>query len=165
MRFPLDRVQTILDRYATLGKELHITEFTPASAGQRITESHVAGVWDKAAQADYAVKFYRVCFAHPRVRAITWWDLSDQHSWLKGEGMLRADMTPKPVYNQLRRLIQEEWMTRLAGTTDAIGQLSFRGFRGTYRITAEVGGKTVNQSFTLTKGKTQELRLALPSAG
>ena len=37
MRFPLDRVQEILDQYATLGKDLHITEFTPASAGQKIT--------------------------------------------------------------------------------------------------------------------------------
>ena len=36
MRFPLDRVQEILDQYASLGKELHITEFTPTSSGQKI---------------------------------------------------------------------------------------------------------------------------------
>ena len=65
MRFPLDRVQKVLDQYATLGKELHITEFEPAASGQKITGSHRQGVWDEAAQADYAVKFYRVCFAHP----------------------------------------------------------------------------------------------------
>jgi endo-1,4-beta-xylanase len=164
MRFPLRQVQTILDRYATLGKELHITEFTPCSGGDPITESHVEGVWDEAAQADYAVKFYRVCFAHPALRAITWWDLSDRNSWLKGGGMLRADMTPKPVYDQLWRLIHDEWTTRLAGTTDASGQLAFRGFHGGYRITAEARGRAVTQPFTLTKGKAQELRLALPSA-
>ncbi len=62
MRFPLDRVRTILDRYATLGKELHITEFTPASSGEPITGSHLKGPWDEAAQADYADKFFRVCF-------------------------------------------------------------------------------------------------------
>ena len=84
MRFPLDRVQEILDQYASLGKELHITEFTPTSSGQKITGSHREGVWDEAAQADYAVKFYRVCFAHPSMRAITWWDLCDQGSWLPG---------------------------------------------------------------------------------
>ncbi len=163
-RFPLGQVQTILDRYATLGKELHITEFTPASGGDRITESHLAGVWDEAAQADYAVKFYRVCFAHPALRALTWWDLSDRNSWRKGGGMLRADMTPKPVYEQLKHLIHDEWTTRLTGTTDASGRLAFRGFQGTYRITAEAGGRTVTQPFTLTKGKAQELRLALPPA-
>ena len=112
MRFPLDRVQEILDQYATLGKGLHITEFTPASSGQKITGSHRDGVWDEAAQADYAVKFYRVCFAHPAMRAITWWDLCDQGSWLPGGGMLRADMSPKPVYEQLQRLIHDEWKTR-----------------------------------------------------
>ena len=127
MRFPLRQVQTILDRYATLGKELHITEFTPASGGDPITESHLEGVWDEAAQADYAVKFYRVCFAHPALRAITWWDLSDRNSWLKGGGMLRADMTPKPVYDQLWRLIHDEWTTRLAGTTDRLGPTRLPG--------------------------------------
>jgi len=42
VRFPLERVQEILDQYATLGKELHVTEFTPASSGQKITGSHRA---------------------------------------------------------------------------------------------------------------------------
>ena len=46
--------------------------------------------------------------------------------------MLRADMTPKPVYEQIKRLIHDEWTTRLAGTTDASGQLAFRGFHGGY---------------------------------
>ncbi len=75
MRFPLRQVQTILDCYATLGKELHITEFTPASGGDPITESHVEGVWDEAAQADYAVKFYRVTVARTRANGVivTWY--------------------------------------------------------------------------------------------
>ncbi|MBM3290613.1 MAG: hypothetical protein FJY92_10720, partial [Candidatus Hydrogenedentes bacterium] len=75
MRFPLARVKAVLDRYAALGKTLHITEFTPTSAGARITGSHVKGVWDEQAQAEYAEQFYTVCFAHPAVAAITWWDL------------------------------------------------------------------------------------------
>jgi GH35 family endo-1,4-beta-xylanase len=161
MRFPLDRVQTILDRYAALGKKLHITEFTPTSGGKPIAGSHRKGVWDEAAQADYAVKFYRVCFAQPAMRAITWWDLSDQHSWLEGGGMLRSDMTPKPVYEQLKRLIHEEWTTRLEGTTDSSGRFAFRGFRGTYRIVATAGGQQKTQDFSLVKANDQELRILL----
>ncbi len=74
-RFPLRQVQTILDRYATLGKELRIPEFTPASGGDPITESHVEGVCDEAAQADYAVKFYRVTVARTRSNGVivTWY--------------------------------------------------------------------------------------------
>ena len=152
MRFPLDRVQKILDQYATLGKELHITEFKPAASGQKITGSHRQGVWDEAAQADYAVKFYRVCFAHPAMRAITWWDLCDQGSLLPGGGMLREDMSPKPVYEQLKRLIHEEWKTRASGTTDAEGRFAFRGFLGTYRIVVAIPGKTIEKQFHLERG-------------
>jgi GH35 family endo-1,4-beta-xylanase len=163
MRFPLDHVQAVLDRYAALGKELHITEFTPASGGDKITGSHLAGVWDEAAQADYAVKFYRVCFAHPSVRAITWWDLSDQNSWRPGGGMLRKDMTPKPVYEQLHRLIHEEWQTSLSGVADAAGRYAFRGFLGAYRVAVELGGAKANQQFQLGRNSAQEIRVVLQS--
>jgi len=161
MRFHLDRVQKILDRYAALGKELHITEYTPASSGDKITGSHLSGVWDEAAQADYAVKFYRVCFAHPAMRGITWWDLSDRGSWLKGGGMLRADMSPKPVYEKLKELIHGEWKTTLCGVTGEDGRYSFRGFRGVYRVKIESEGKTVEQHFSLTKGSLGEIVIAL----
>jgi endo-1,4-beta-xylanase len=162
MRFPLDRVRQILDQYAALGKELHITEFTPTSGGKPITGSHREGVWDEAAQADYAVKFYRVCFAHPAVRAITWWDLCDDGSWLEGGGMLRADMSPKPVYTDLERLIHTEWKTRTTGKTDAAGRFAFRGFHGTYRIVAEGQGSSVTKDFHLNKRGQNELTITLP---
>ncbi len=147
MRFPLDRVQTILDRYATLGKELHITEFTPASNGEEITGSHITGTWDEAAQADYAAKFYTVCFAHPAVVAITWWDLCDRGSWLKGGGLLREDLSPKPAYEALMDRIHRQWTTKVEAVTDADGIFSFRGFRGAYSVKVGRGGKTVEQSF------------------
>jgi GH35 family endo-1,4-beta-xylanase len=163
MRFPLDRVQKVLDHYDTLGEELHITEFTPTSGGGEITGSHRTGVWDEAAQADYAVKFYRVCFAHPSVRAITWWDLSDQNSWLPGGGMLRKDMSPKPVYDQLHRLIHEEWQTSVAGATDSDGRYSFRGFRGAYRVDVEAGGVTASRQFQLNRQSAPEFTVVLDS--
>jgi endo-1,4-beta-xylanase len=161
MRFPLDRVQEILDHYASLGKELHITEFTPASGAEKITGSHRQGVWDEAAQADYAEKFYRVAFAHPAVRAITWWDLCDQGSWLPGGGMLRKDMSPKPVYDRLKRLIHEEWKTKVAGTTDASGQFAFRGFCGGYRVVIETSGGPVEKTLHLKRGNAQEFTITL----
>jgi endo-1,4-beta-xylanase len=164
MRFPLDRVQEILDHYASLGKELHITEYTPTSAGQRITGSHRQGVWDEAAQADYAVKFYGVAFAHPAVRAVTWWDLCDQGSWLPGGGMLRKDMSPKPVYDQLKHLIHDEWKTRDSGATDDSGRFAFRGFFGSYRIVIEAPGGSAEKVLRLKRGEVQELNVTLAAA-
>jgi len=162
MRFPLERVQETLDHYATLGKELHITEFTPCSGGLEITGSHVTGKWDEAAQSDYAVKFYRVCFAHPALRAITWWDLCDNGAWLKGGGMLRADLTPKPVYAALKKLIHEEWTTRAEGQTDATGTFAFRGFHGLYHVQAKGAGGGAVASMLLAKGEANEFKVAVP---
>jgi hypothetical protein len=123
---------------------------------------HRQGVWDEAAQADYAVKFYRVCFAHPAVRAITWWDLGDQGSLIPGGGMLRRDLSPKPVYEQLKRLIHEEWKTKASGTTDGEGRLSLRGFWGTYKVIVAIPGKTIEEQFHLAIGKANEFTISLP---
>ncbi|MHB8902545.1 MAG: endo-1,4-beta-xylanase [Thermoguttaceae bacterium] len=162
MRFPLDRVQKVLDQYATLGNELHITEYEPAASGQKITGSHRQGTWDEAAQAEYAVKFYRVCFAHTAVRAITWWDLGDQGSFIPGGGMLREDLSPKPVYEQLKRLIHEEWKTSESGATDGEGRFGFRGFLGTYKVVVAIAGKTIEKQFHLEKGKANEMTVSVP---
>lgn len=145
-RFPLDGVRETLDRYAALGKDLHITEFTPASSGKPIAGSHVAGTWDPAAQADYAVRFYRVCFAHPAVVAITWWGLLDSE-WPQNGGLLTADLQPKPAYEALRGLIHGTWHTRVDGRTDDEGRLRFRGFFGDYRVA--VDGRALEGTFRL----------------
>ncbi|MEE8452954.1 MAG: endo-1,4-beta-xylanase [Thermoguttaceae bacterium] len=161
MRFPLDRVWRILDRYATFGKELHITEFTPASSGAPIAGSHRTGPWDEAAQADYATKFYEVCFAHPAVMGLTWWDLCDNGSWLEGGGMLRADLSPKPVYNELKRLIHDEWKTRASGKTDAKGNFAFRGFHGTYRVRVKMQGRDVEGELHVGRDATNSVTVTL----
>jgi len=148
-RFPLEQVQRVLDHYATLGKPLHITEFTPASGGQPITGSHRQGIWNETAQAEYAERFYRVVFGHPATVAITWWDLSDQGAWLKGGGLLRNDLSPKTAYDMLWRLIQREWKTKAEGRTDGTGAMAFRGILGQYRVHVEFGGRKVDAAFHL----------------
>ena len=158
MRFPLQNVVTVLDQYAALGKGLHITEFTPRSSGDPITGSHLTGPWDEKAQAEYAEEFYRVCFAHPAVVAITWWDLCDQGSWLTGGGMLRKDLSPKPVYTALHKLIHQEWTTRVSGQADANGSLRFRGFFGRYSVSVTQEGKAATGKFLLDRKAGDETR-------
>ena len=151
MRFPLGRCREILDHYATLGKELHITEFTPTTSGAKITGSHVDGVWDQTAQAEYAEKFFRICFAHKDVVALTWWDLCERGAWLKGGGLLHKDLSPKKVYTTLKKLLHEEWSTNRAGKSDPAGKFAFRGFHGTYAVTVSAGNKTTKTEFHLGK--------------
>lgn len=163
LRFPLSSVQRILNDYGRLGKDLYITEFTPESSGQPMIKALVpGGVWDEQTQADYAVRFYTVCFANPAVKGITWWDLCDQGSWRKNGGLLRDDLSPKPAYLALTQLIHKKWTTREQGQTDQAGNYSFRGFRGTYAITVEWKGKKTRQEFVLSTAGSKNMQLVLP---
>ena len=89
----------------------------------------------EAWQAEKIESHYRLLFSHPAVEAITYWDLWDGGSFLYSpHGFLRRDLSPKPSYEVLRRLIKDEWWTRLKGTTNEAGELRFRGFRGRYHV-------------------------------
>jgi GH35 family endo-1,4-beta-xylanase len=165
MRFALENVREILDHYATLDKALYITEFTPTSGGQPIAGSHVTGKWDEKAQQEWAVKFYRVCFAQAAVKGITWWDLCEEGSWQPGGGLLRKDLSSKPVYDALKKLIHEEWHTHVQGHTDADGKFAFRGFHGRYEVTVATDDKSAKARFDLSEdqnGKTTTCAMSLP---
>ena len=154
-----------LNQYGQLGKDLYITEFTPGSNGQPFVSQiglPTGKIWDEQTQADYAVSFYTMCFANPAVKGITWWDLCDRVSWRKNGGLLRPDLTPKPVYIALTKLIHEKWSTREQGQTAAAGTFNFRGFRGTYAIIVESNGKSVRQDFTLAQKAPNAVQITLP---
>lgn len=160
--FPLETVMAHLDRYAQLGKDIHLTEFMPCSNGQPVLGAPWrAGVWDEATQAEYAEDFYRTCFSHPAVKAITWWDFGDTGAWLADGGMLREDLTPKPVYDALYRLIHEEWRTGLEGLTYNDGKYYFTGFHGRYQVVVTYDDKQVEAEFHLAEdgGNVLEVRL------
>jgi endo-1,4-beta-xylanase len=131
---PVELYET-LDQYTALDLPIHITEFIPQSSGKEITGGWRTGRWTEAAQAEFAMQFYTLAFGHPSVASITWWGLSDASIWLDGGGLLDREYRPKPVYERLRALIREEWMTRnLTISTDDEGVARFRGFFGKYEV-------------------------------
>lgn len=119
------RVWDACEQYAKIGKPLHFTETTILSREGAEQE-----------QAKQVEEFYRVLFSHPSVEAITWWDFSDYKAWKNvSAGLVRKDMTPKPAYDVLLRLIKKDWWTREIKTaTDAQGKVTFRGFLGDYQL-------------------------------
>jgi endo-1,4-beta-xylanase len=148
MRFPMAVIQEELDHYATLGKDLSVTELTPPSSGPMLGLT-AGGEWDEPSQADYATKLYRTLFAHPAMVAITWWDLTDAGSWRPGAGLLHKDLSPKRVYTALRKLIHEDWHTQAGGQTGDDGRFDLRGFYGQYTVKVTSGGQTVQTIFHL----------------
>ena len=123
------------DIIAKLGYPLHLTEFIPQSGGKEITGGWREGTWTLETQAEFAEQFYRLSFGHPSIVSINWWGLSDKNIWQTGGGLIDENYKPKPVYNRLKKLIHEEWKTKLSTTTNNEGTLNFRGFFGKYNIT------------------------------
>lgn len=136
---PATEVWATLEAYTKLGKPIHITEFTPTSSLTPITNSWKKGIWTEENQAEYATRFYKLCFSHPAVEGLIWWDLSDAASWLQNGGLLREDMTPKPVYTALDQLINNEWRTVGDQLSNASGWIQFQGFYGRYNLSIQNG--------------------------
>ncbi|MBE5752632.1 MAG: hypothetical protein E7343_01015 [Clostridiales bacterium] len=130
----------ILDRYSEFGKPLEITEITiPAYNDKEENEE---------AQADVIEKLYSLWFSHPSVEKIIYWNLVDGYAFVDpndtsgGEnyykgGLFRYDMSEKPAFKRLRKLIKEVWTTDEILMVDKNGEVNFRGFYGNYEIVVE----------------------------
>ncbi len=140
--WPLARVWEVCDAFARLGRPLHFTETTVVSGPRRGPGENWGPTTPQleARQADYVERFYTLVFAHPATTALTWWDFSDRGAWQgAAAGLVRRDMSPKPVYDRLLGLIKGAWWTRAELTADAQGECPLDAFHGTYRATLQVG--------------------------
>lgn len=112
------------------GVPLHLSEITIAAPG---TDER-----SRMIQAVIARNLYRLWFSQEMMTGITWWNLVDDGS-LGSEpvtsGIFTRDMELKPVFYALDELINHEWKTSLVLTPAKDGKISFRGFRGKYKIT------------------------------
>jgi GH35 family endo-1,4-beta-xylanase len=163
--WPLETVWAHLNLYGELGPDIHITEFSPCSNGNPVLGTPYRGTWTEATQAQFAEDFYRVCFAHPKVKAISWWDLSDNGAWLPGGGMLRANLTPKPVYDRLKNLIHNEWRTNVNGTSNAQGRYLVDAFHGKYSVKVTINGVAHNTTLTVTEEGDNVVTVTVPASG
>lgn len=155
--WPLARVWKVCDDYAGLGLPIHFTEATVVS-GPRTGPGESWGPTTpelEAAQAEYVAKFYTMLFAHPAAQALTWWDFSDDGAWQgAAAGLIRADMSPKPVYERLRALIKSEWWTKAAGETGANGEYAAGAFFGTHHVEVTLpDGKKLERDVQWQPGK------------
>jgi endo-1,4-beta-xylanase len=156
---PLTELWEICERFAPFGKPLHFTEntFVSGKQGWDLAKQEEGFEWvstpeGEERQAHDVVRFYTTLFSHPAVEAITWWDFSDDRSWMNAPcGFLRADMSPKPAYTELKRLIKEKWWTRTSAPVLSDGIAKVHGFYGQYDVTVTVDGKELSGSFEFDK--------------
>jgi hypothetical protein len=141
-RVPLGTLRVRLDRLARAGLPLDV---------------HVRGqavgipVLDERDSARLLGELYTLCFAAAAVRGIVWHGFWDGEKGVEG-GLLRADLSPRPAFRVLQKLIDVVWHTRASGVTAADGLFRFRGFCGDYRAGIEVGGRVEVARFTVRRG-------------
>ena len=157
--WPIERVWQVCETYARFKLPLHFTEATVLSGDlkkpddndwHRRRDDWLSTPEGEKSQLDFGSQFYTVLFSHPAVEAVTWWDFSDNGSWQGAPaGLVRTDMSPKPLCEWLTDAFQKRWTTRARVAADAAGAASLRCFFGAYEIRgrlqsgAQVAGKFV----------------------
>jgi len=110
-------------------------------------------------QAEIAKIFYKVFFSHPAVEVITYWNF--YRAWQSGSGFLRDDLSIKPMFDELKRLIHEEWKTSVHLETNISGTVAFDGFAGKYEVSVESGAMSETFIIEVKKNEKNEFTLIL----
>jgi hypothetical protein len=136
----------LMNRYAAFDRPVHITEFSlPSTYVQDSTSGYWREPWNETTQADYAEMIFTLTFAHPDLHSISWWDVVDTKSSVISGGLLRAEGSPKPIFERLSALLDKWTRHTVEGTTNAEGQVELSGFGGDYAVEVEVPGETTRQ--------------------
>lgn len=143
----VENMLDILEIFNAYHLPMHISEITIPSywGGNEVNEE---------IQATITEALYKTWFATEHMKSIVWWNLVDGYAAYApigtgegenyyGGGLLHFDMSEKPAYKVLDRLINEEWKTSFEKCVDT-QELSFRGFYGEYEITVDGKTYTVN---------------------
>ncbi len=110
----LFQVSSMIDRFSSMGKPLHITAVGVPSgvpAAERALAAK-AGYWhedwSESTQSRWLRAFYEIALSKPFVDTVTWRDLCDNdRSPVPMGGLVRPDLNPKPAYNDLIALRNE----------------------------------------------------------
>ncbi|NLB17049.1 MAG: hypothetical protein GX827_09640 [Clostridiales bacterium] len=155
-RYNPENLYRLMDNYARLGKNLQITEMTIPAYSQNAEDEEI--------QAELTCGVYRIFFSHPAMEAIIYWNLVDGYAYnakpgdvTAGEnvffgGLLRFDMSEKPVYKALKKMINEEWNTETV-IAASNGKCDFRGFYGDYDVCVFKDGMEIQSELSLSKEK------------
>ncbi len=109
-------------------------------------------------QAELTKRLFRLFFSQKYVDSIVWWNMCDKMAY-EGEskfltGLLREDLSPKPVFEMLDELINRTWHTELEASQGEKQNMEFVGFYGDYEVTFEHEGKAYRKVVKLHKENT-----------
>lgn len=145
---PPERIKMILDRFASLGVSITITE-------------HDIETEDEQLQADYTRDFLTVAFSHPSVEAILCWGFWENSHWRPKGAYFRSDWSIKPAGQAWIDQTTKIWWTNERGKSDDKGRFETRGFLGDYEITVRYGNH-VRTVFSAIPKSRCDVKIAIP---
>ena len=163
-RYNPEHLFATMDKFEQLNLPLQITEMTiPAYSDD---------AEDEEIQAELIERLYRIFFAQRNMEAIIYWNVIDgyAHGTKPGDmtggenkyhgALLRFDMSEKPAYKVLKKLIKDEWHTSLTKKAEN-GRLTFRGYHGDYKLTVHAGGKVIPVDYRLRRGMNNKIEVVI----
>ncbi len=157
----INHMYNMLEVYGKLGP-VHVSEVTvPSYDGGEYLEM----------QAKIVENYYKIWFSHPATASIVWWNLANGYAFVNpenpswnedyyGGGLLNKDLSKKPAYDVIDRLVNKEWHTAETLVTDENGCANLNGFYGDYQAVIKVGKDETELKLELYKGKTvSEIKL------
>ena len=149
----IPRIWDIFQRYATAFPDIkfRITEF-----------DH--GTDDELLQADFLRDLLTIAISHPQMQGVQMWGFWEGAHWRTSAALYRMNWDEKPNGAAYRNLVYGQWWTDVSTTSSSTGQVTGRGFSGSYTAEASLNGATASKTFELTPtGSTLTLTLAQAS--
>lgn len=156
-RYNPERVYDVLNTLGRFNKPLQISEIT--------IDSYNGDSEDMDIQAELIENMYKVWFSHKNMDGIVYWNLVDGYTFNPAEpgagdmssgenqfggALLFQDLSPKPAFKTLDRLINREWHTEGVFSTGTDKNTArFKGFKGMYDIEVSNNGKTYTKELHL----------------
>ena len=143
---PPERVLEILSFYASLGKQISISEFT-------------MDVQDPKIREQYTRDFMIAAYSHPNVSEFLFWGNTE-------DGRKKCDIFTKEneidvMGKAFFSLVHDAWKTNLNEKTSEDGMISGRGFLGVYEYSFVEDGKVVTGTFQLKPRQTNFYKIEL----
>ncbi len=114
---------------------LRVTDrFTAVVPKQVVTEFDVVTNGDEGLAADYLRDSMIACFSHPAYDGFLLWGFWEGSHWIPEAALWKKDWTRKPIGGVWEDWIGKRWHSRETVTSDATGKITWRGFKGTYRV-------------------------------
>ncbi len=142
----IPKVIEVLDRFASLNKEIKVTEFDINSTNDTL-------------KSNYTRDFMTVLFSYPYVKGILSWGFWAGQHWKPEAAYYDVDWTIRLQGEMYKKLVFEDWWTKTQNSvSDAQGDVDFGScFLGTYDFEVQYDGKTITKSVNIDFNKENEV--------